>query len=137
VIGRAAVERDLVIVACAISAGVHAALTPGHYAEGAAAGAGFGASTFLLALLAFALTRTASAVALAGASALLAGLIASYALAITTGIPLLYPHPEPIEGLALVTKAVELAGLGAALHLLSSQRAAGLITFPPPKGTLA
>ncbi len=32
----AAIERDLVIVACAISAGIHAALIPDHLAEGGA-----------------------------------------------------------------------------------------------------
>ena len=41
VIARAAVERDLVIVACAISAGIHAALIPDHLTEGMAAGRWF------------------------------------------------------------------------------------------------
>ena len=41
---------------------------------------------------------------LAAAAATLSGLLASYALAITTGVPLLQPHPEPVDGLALATK---------------------------------
>ena len=38
----------------------------------------------------------------------------SYALAITTGLPVLHPDPEPVDGLALATKAIEAAGLLAA-----------------------
>lgn len=117
-IGRVELERDLVIVACAISAGIHAALVPGHWAEGAAAGAAFAASAAVLAVLAVALTRRAGTPVLAGAALVLAGLIVSYALAITTGLPVLHPDPEPVEALALFTKAVEAAGLLAAAHLL-------------------
>jgi hypothetical protein len=54
----------------------------------------------------------------AGAAAVLGGLLISYALAVTTGIPLLYPEQEPVDGLALATKGVEAAGLLAALQLL-------------------
>ena len=38
---RLELERDTVIVACAVSAGIHAALTPEHFDEGFGAGAGF------------------------------------------------------------------------------------------------
>jgi hypothetical protein len=44
VIPLAAIERDALIVACAISAGIHAALTPAHFAEGTGAGLGFAAA---------------------------------------------------------------------------------------------
>ncbi len=40
----------------------------------------------------------------------------------TTGLPLLHPDPEAIDGLALFTKAVELVGLVAAMHLLRRRR---------------
>ena len=50
-------ERDLVIVVCAISAGIHGALAPEHFGEGAGAGLGFLVSVLLLAGLAVALTR--------------------------------------------------------------------------------
>lgn len=136
-INRADVERDLVIVTCAISAGIHAALVPGHYAEGAASGTGFAASAFVLAVLVVALTRQATVPALFGAAALLAGLIASYGFAVTTGLPLLHPHAESVEGLAIFTKAVELIGLATALHLLPRRQLAAAITLPRPKGTLA
>ena len=109
----------LVVIACAISAGIHGALTPAHFEEGGGAGAGFLAATVLLGGLVVALTRwPASALAPAAAVPLLAGLIVSYALAVTTGLPLLHPEVEPLVGLALFTKAVEAIALAAALALV-------------------
>jgi hypothetical protein len=61
-----------------------------------------------------------------------AGLLGSYALATTTGLPVLHPHPEPVDGLALATKAIEALGLLAATSLL---RAPLAVTLPQPKGT--
>ena len=133
----AAMERDLVIVACAISAGIHAALTPQHLTEGAAAGAGFAAATALLAAAAVVLTFAAGTAAPAGTAALFAGLLVSYGLAVTTGLPLLHPHPESVDGLAVFTKAVELLGLAAATHLLARRRPVLSLSLSRPKGTLA
>jgi hypothetical protein len=121
VITRAALERDAVIVACAISAGIHGALVPEHLEEGAAAASGFAVSAVLLAALAVAVTRSIRPIFLTGAAAVLAGLIVSYALAITTGVPVLHPDPEPVAGIAVFTKLVELAGLFAAADLLSNR----------------
>jgi hypothetical protein len=118
VITLASLERDAVIVACAISAGIHAALTPAHLAEGTGAGLGFLSSAVLLAVLAAALTRRPSVTALLSTVVVLAGLIVSYAFATTSGLPLLHPEPEPVDGLAVFTKAVEAGGLLAAAHLL-------------------
>jgi hypothetical protein len=130
------VERDTVIVACAISAGIHAALTPDHFAEGLGAAVGFAAGAALLAVIVLALTRRPDGdAALAGAASLLAGLIAGYLLAITTGLPVLHPEPEPVTGLALFTKGVEALGLLAAAHLLLSGRTTAAL-HPRPKGTL-
>jgi hypothetical protein len=123
-IGRAELARDLLIVVCAISAGIHAGLTPDHLAEGAGAGGGFVGSTILLAALAVALSRRVTVPALAGAVGVFSGLLTAYVLAITTGVPLLHPESEPIEGLALFTKAVELVGLFTAVHLLAQARTA-------------
>ena len=136
-ITRAAIERDVVITACAISAGIHAALTPDHLTEGAGAGAGFAVATVLLAAVAAELTRAVSTAALAGATALFAGLLVSYGFAVTTGLPLLHPHAEAVDGLALFTKAVEVLGLLAAASLLSHRRPALFLNSPRPKGTLA
>jgi hypothetical protein len=109
---------DIVILTCAISAGIHAALVPIHFEETAAAGVGFVVAAVLLGLLAVVLTRQLSQAALAVAVLVFAGLIGSYALAVTTGLPVLHPDVEPVEGLALFTKAVELVGLAAAAALL-------------------
>jgi hypothetical protein len=128
------VRRDVVILACAISAGIHGALVPAHLDESAAAGWGFAASTAVLALLAVALTRRPAARdPLVLAAATLGGLLGAYALAVTTGLPLLHPEPEPVEGLAVFTKAIELIGLLAAWSLLRRERAVALVT-PQTKG---
>jgi hypothetical protein len=127
-------RADVVILACAVSAGIHGALVPGHFAEGAGAGLGFAAATVSLAVVVLSLTRRpGSRPALGAAAALLGGLLASYALAITTGLPVLHPDPEPVDGLALATKAIEAVGLLAATSLL--WRPVAVIALRP-KGTL-
>jgi hypothetical protein len=72
--GDRLVRRDVVILACAISAGIHGALAPAHFAENTRGGIGFVAATALL-------------------------------------VPVLHPEPEPVDALALATKAVEAVGL--------------------------
>jgi hypothetical protein len=125
---------DVVILACAISAGIHGALVPGHFDEGTGAGLGFVAATVALAGVVVWLTwRPANPSALAAAAVTFAGLFGSYALATTTGLPVLHPGPEPVDGLALATKAIEAAGLLAATSLLWRPVA---VTLPQPKGTL-
>ena len=129
-------RRDVVILACAVSAGIHGALVPAHLDEGTGAGVGFAAATVLLAAIAFALgVRPADPRPLAAAAIVLAGLLVSYALATTTGMPVLHPAPEPVDGLALATKAIEALGLLTAAALLRRRP-----TAPPaliqPKGTL-
>ena len=127
-------RRDVVILACAISAGIHGALIPGHFDEGTGAGLGFTAATVLLAALVVALTRrppTAFAPAIAAAA--FAGLLASYALATTIGLPLLHTESEPVDGLGLATKAVEGLGLLAATTVLTRPSLA--LIRPQPKGT--
>jgi hypothetical protein len=129
----AELRSDLVIVACAISAGIHGALTPSHFDEGTGPGIGFAAATVALTGIVVWLTRRpASLLALAAAAATLAGLPVSYALAITVGVPLLHPHPESVDGLALATKAIEVVGLVAGTSLLRRRVA---LTHSP-KGAL-
>lgn len=126
-------ERDLVILVCGISAGIHAALTPEHLREGLGAGFGFLVATVMLAGLAAALTRSAEQPALVATILTLVGLLAAYALAITSGLPVVHPEREPIDGLAVATKAIELAGLLAAAHLLLRGRS---LTLTRPERTL-
>jgi CHASE2 domain-containing sensor protein len=101
---------DIVVLACAVSAGIHAALVPDHFDEGVGAGVGFVGATLVLSVLAVVLTRSPSEVALAATAAVFAGLIASYVLVLTTGVPVLHPDTETLDGLALFTKAVEVVG---------------------------
>jgi hypothetical protein len=113
------VKRDLVILACAISAGIHGALVPEHFAEGAGPGIGFVLATALLAAVAIGITmRPSSDLIVAGAAFVFAGLLASYLLATTTGLPVFHPEPEPVDSFALATKAIEAVGLLAAASLL-------------------
>jgi hypothetical protein len=129
-------RRDVVILACAISAGIHGAVVPSHFDESMGAGLGFAAATVVLAALALTLTlRPAHALVLTGAAAVFAGLLVSYALAATTGLPVLHPDPEPVDGLAVATKAIEAIGLVAALHLLRRGRLAVAAALPQPKGS--
>ncbi len=134
---RRELECDVLIIVCAISAGIHGALVREHFGESRAAGLGFLAATAVLSLLVLALTRGRASTTLLGATAaVLFGLIASYWLAVTTGLPLLHPDPEPVEGLALATKAIEAVGLFAALHLSWHGRPAVALTLPRREGTL-
>ena len=107
-------SRDLVIFACAVSAGVHAALAPQH--------ATFVPATVVLIVLAVGLARSPAPLLVDGAIVVLGGLIVAYALAATTGIPLIHPDREPVTSLALATKAIEAIGLLAALELKGATR---------------
>ena len=132
------IARDVLIVVCGISAGIHAALAPEHFTEGAGAGLGFVAAAVGLAALAVVLTlRPPNAPIIAGSVALLAGLIVSYAFAVSSGLPVLHPEPEPVDALAVATKAIEGVGLLAALQLLRLGRSGVVVPFPPPKGILS
>jgi hypothetical protein len=133
-VNLAELEGDIVILACAVSAGIHAALAPGHLDEGAGAGLGFAAAAIALSgLVAWLTWRPASRSALAVAAATFVGLLGSYALVTTTGLPVLHPDPEPVDGLALATKAIEAVGLLTATSLLWRPFA---VTLSQPKGTL-
>ena len=133
---RATVEHEVLIASCAISAGIHAALAPEHFREEPGAGVGFLVSAVLLAVLCVVLVyRPASRIAVGAAGATLAGLLVAYALVLTVGVPVLHPDREPADGLALVTKAIELLGLMAALGLAAPGLFAGRFTPPLPKGT--
>ena len=122
----AELRGDVVILACAVSAGIHAALVPEHFDEGTGAGVGFALATVLLTALVVGLTREpTNPRLLVGATVRLRGLLVSYVLAVTTGVPVLHPEPEPVDSLALGTKAIELVGLLAAASVLWRPRLVG------------
>jgi hypothetical protein len=125
---------DLVILTCAVSAGIHGALVQDHFGEGTGAGVGFVVATVLLAVLALALTRSPSRFALVATAAVFAGLITSYALVITTGVPVVHPDVEAVDGLALFTKGVELVGLVLAASLAGGRSSRPLLR---PQAALA
>jgi hypothetical protein len=119
------------ILACAISAGIHGGLAPEHFEEGLGAGLGFVAATVALAALAVALTyHPTSTLVLVATAAVFVGLLVAYGLALTTGVPVLHPDTEPVDGLAVVTKAVEVVGLVAVLTLLWRHVAARRVSDP-------
>ena len=122
----AELRGDVVILACAVSAGIHAALVPEHLAEGTGAGIGFAVAAILLTALVVALTREpTNPRLLVGAAVVFAGLLLSYVLAVTTGVPVLHPETEAVDRLALGTKAIELVGLLAAVSVLLRPRLVG------------
>jgi hypothetical protein len=121
----------IVILVCAASAGIHAVLAPEHFEVGFAAGAGFALAAAGLAVIAVVLSTRPTSVLGTSAALVLAGLLASYAMAVTTGVPAVHPEVEPVSGLALATKAIEVVGLVAAVSLLRR-----LDPVPQPKGVL-
>jgi hypothetical protein len=109
---------DLVVAACAISAGAHAALVPSHLDHDPRLGVAFAVAVVLLLGAGAALVHApGSARAAQSAALLFTGLIASYAAATTVGLPLLSVEPEAVDGVALATKLVESLGLLFALKL--------------------
>lgn len=127
----ALLRRDVLIVICAVSAGVHAALAPEHLRESVVMGGGFIAATVVLLGLIVVLTaRPDSDAALVATVLTFAGLLAGYALVAAHGIPVLHPEQEPVDGVALVTKAAELIGLVVALGLMRRGSAAAVAGLP-------
>ena len=124
--GAGRLRRDVVVLMCAISAGVHAALAPAHLDESTAAGAGFVAAAAALAFVGVAMNRSARAVVPAAAALVFSGLIVSYVLATTTGVPVLQPEPEAVDTVALATKAFEILGLLASSSLVLGRALAGV-----------
>jgi hypothetical protein len=116
-------RRDGLIVCCAISAGVHAALAPEHLRESIATGVGFVAAAAALVAVTVGLTVRPESRAVTSIGVLvLAGLVVSYGVAAATGIPVLHPEVDPVDRVAVLTKAVEVLGLGLALRLRGPAR---------------
>jgi hypothetical protein len=114
------VDRNAVALACAASAGVHAALAPEHLEESAVLGAGFAiaAVCLLAAAVAFAAKPVPAPIAAPLTAALLVALIAAYVVSRTAGLPVPGGEVEPIDGIGVATQAVQIAGLAGALRLI-------------------
>ena len=110
-------DASLVLAACAISAGTHAALVPSHLEHDPQLGLAFVVAVGALLTLGVAVVLSPTARAAQAATLVFAALIASYAAATTVGLPVLSVEPEPVDGVALVTKLVETVGLVSALKL--------------------
>lgn len=100
-------RTDTLILSCAVSAGVHGALVGEHGGSFAVAAAAAAATAVLLTL------RPGDVVVRGAAVALLVCFIVAYVAAVTTGLPVVHPDVEPVEGLAVFTKVVEALGVAA------------------------
>jgi hypothetical protein len=123
VVGRTVNDllRAAVVLVCAASAGVHAALVPEHLHEGGPLlGGAFALSALALALSAL-LARLPEydpwAVELA--LVVLAANVLAYVLSRTTGLPVLIPDPEEVDLLGVVTTVAEAVGVVAGVALLT------------------
>jgi hypothetical protein len=113
--------RYVVTVACAASAGVHAALVRPHLEEAVPLGLAFAASALALALVALAVRQPRhDPWAPAAATAVLCLIAVGYLLSRTAGIPLLITQPEGLDPLGAMTTAAELAGAAAGALLLTT-----------------
>ncbi|HEX5532192.1 MAG TPA: hypothetical protein VFX33_00455 [Actinomycetales bacterium] len=108
-------------VACAVSAGVHAALVVPHLHESALLATAFAGSVLALLAAALLLAGTpADARIRAGAGVLLLGMCGAYVASRTTGLPVLAPEPEALDPVGVATQAVQLTG--AAFAFLPTHR---------------
>jgi apolipoprotein N-acyltransferase len=109
----------MLVFTCAASAGAHAGLVPAHLDGEPQLGAAFLSAVVLLVAAAIALAahpedrRISSAAGL-----LLACLMLAYLASRTTGIPVLDPDPEALEGVGIATNAIQALGVLVALWLI-------------------
>jgi hypothetical protein len=107
--------RWFVALVCAASAGVHAALVPEHFAERPLLGGAFALSVVLLG--AGAVRMNVDPAAAPWVAGVLMGVAGCYLLSRTTGLPLLIPHPEPVDVVGVLTTLAEVVAGLAALSL--------------------
>jgi hypothetical protein len=117
-----AAQRILVeglLIACALSAGVHIVLAPEHLSKSVLLGLSFIAAAVLLLALGLGVYMHPQSGLLALAIALLSSaLIAAYAASRTVGLPVLHPAPEALDAIGVITKAVEAIALALSVRLL-------------------
>jgi hypothetical protein len=108
----------LLVLAGAVSAGVHAGLAPEHLHEWPPLGAAFVAAAVAAALAVAALVlRPASPWPPLALGALLGGLVVAYALTRLAALPPLDPGREALDLVGVCTCAVEVLGVVGAMRL--------------------
>lgn len=113
----ATLARNIVLIACAASAGVHAGLVPSHLAENPWLGLAFAGAVGLLLALTVSLARTREPRRGPLRPPRLAVLIVAYSLSRTVGLAPLEEQVESIDAIGVLTQIVQVAGLIAALFL--------------------
>jgi hypothetical protein len=108
--------RDLVTVALAMSAGVHAALAPEHWRERPLLGIGFVAAAATLGVAVVWLQTAPSRLAAALAAAVLAGLSVLYLVSRTRGLPV--TGREEWDAVGVATQALQVVGIAIAAALV-------------------
>jgi len=132
------IRAHLLVVICAISAGVHAVLAPMHFHEGSTLGIAFGVSAAALAAVAVALDRRPeSRPAMHAAALLLGGLIAAYVATRVATVPLVGEHREAVDAVGLATKLVELLGLLLAIRSINKGVARRMPAVATEKGVMS
>jgi hypothetical protein len=117
---------DVLVVAGAVSAGVHAGLAPEHLHEWLPLGASFVAAAAAAAAGVVAVVlRPASVWPPRVLGALLAGLVVAYAATRLAALPPLDPDREPLDALGVCTSALEAAGFVAASRLVLAHNPGG------------
>ena len=108
---------NVVVFACAASAGIHAGLVPEHLRENPPLGVAFVIAAIVLVATGTFLALRPVLQAVRIAAVVLGGLIAAYIATRTTGIPLLDPDPEALDAVGVAAIVIELLGLTYALWL--------------------
>jgi hypothetical protein len=126
-------RRRLLVIACAASAGIHAALVSAHAGESQALGGLFAVSALLLIAVALVIEHGGGRQAVAVTALLLAALLAIY---VVSRFAPLWPleRPEPVDAIGAVTKLFEAGGLMLAIGLLQTPRAAAKEPLASTKG---
>jgi hypothetical protein len=119
---NARTRTGLLALAVTFSAGIHAALVPEHLKEMPLLGDAFIVAAVIGGVIAVGLVSRPDDRRIS----LLAGLfclgqIAAWALFVTTRMPFFSGTPEPVETIALVSKAAEAVGVALALRLLAAR----------------
>jgi plastocyanin len=104
-------RRSLLLGALAFSAAVHAFLAPEHLQEERLLGLLFVASAIVELALVVLLASRPSRLAVAASTLALAGMVLAYLPFVLFHLPGFPMTPEPLEQVALLTKAIEFAGL--------------------------